>query len=259
MKLSQLFVGCAVIYLSWLGMQAIHELGHVLAAQATGGTVVRVVLHPVAISRTDVSPNPWPLVVAWGGPLLGVMGPLAFVVASRFVAIKRFDWRSYADFFAGFCLIANGAYIGLGSFERIGDAGDLLRHGSPHWLLMAFGLSAIAGGLSIWHLALKRHRMHPRDNDPSERDPQRSISGAPLRQIADLRLHGNSLPPLRTPRSKPRKSLPNQPKKRPSNRFSACLEPSSYVPRQLSCDVPTCLHEAELRYPKPGGDRSRYR
>lgn len=158
MKLSQLFVSVAVIYLSWLGMQAIHELGHVLAARATGGTVVRVVLHPVAISRTDVSPNPRPLAVAWGGPLLGAIGPLLFVVASRFVAVKRLDWRLYADFFAGFCLIANGAYIGLGSFERIGDAGDLLRHGSPQWLLLAFGVAAIAGGLSVWHLALKRHR-----------------------------------------------------------------------------------------------------
>ena len=139
-------------------MKAIHELGHVLAARATGGTVVRVVLHPVAISRTDVSPNPRPLAVAWGGPLLGVLGPMLLVVASKFVAIKRFDCRPYADFFAGFCLIANGAYIGLGSFERIGDAGDLLRHGSPPWLLPAFGVSAIAAGLLIWHLALERHR-----------------------------------------------------------------------------------------------------
>ena len=134
------------------------DLGHVLTAWATGGSVVRVVLHPVAISRTDVSPNPRPLAVAWGGPLLGVLGPLLLVIVSRFVAIKGFDWRPYADFFAGFCLIANGAYIGLGSFGRIGDAGDLLRHGSPQWLLVAFGVSAIATGLLIWHLALERHR-----------------------------------------------------------------------------------------------------
>jgi len=139
-------------------MQAIHEFGHVLTAWATGGSVVRVVLHPVAISRTDVSPNPRPLAVAWGGPLLGVLGPLLLVIVSRFIAVKRFDGRLYVDFFAGFCLIANGAYIGLGSFGRIGDAGDLLRHGSPQWLLVAFGVSAIAAGLLIWHLALERHR-----------------------------------------------------------------------------------------------------
>jgi hypothetical protein len=156
--LRRLLVCAGLVYLSWLGMQAIHEFGHVLAAWATGGNVVRVALHPVAISRTDVSPNPRPLAVAWGGPLLGVLGPLLLVGASRFVTVRRFDGRPYADFFAGFCLIANGAYIGLGSFERIGDAGDLLRHGSPQWLLVAFGVSAIAAGLLIWHLAMERHR-----------------------------------------------------------------------------------------------------
>ncbi len=166
MKFRRLLLYVALLYVSWLGMQAIHELGHVLAAWATGGDVVRVKLHPVGISRTDVSPNPRPLVVAWGGPLLGVIGPLLLVTASKFVAIKRFDWRPYADFFAGFCLIANGAYIGLGSFERIGDAGDLLRHGSPQWLLATFGLAAITGGLLIWHLALERHRKVLRGSNP---------------------------------------------------------------------------------------------
>ena len=36
-------------------------------------------------------------------------------------------WR----FFTGFCMIANGLYIAVGSFDRVGDAGDLLRHGAP--------------------------------------------------------------------------------------------------------------------------------
>jgi hypothetical protein len=46
--------------LSWLAMMAVHELGHVLHAVASGGTVVGVVLNPLEISRTDVSPNPHP-------------------------------------------------------------------------------------------------------------------------------------------------------------------------------------------------------
>ena len=33
---------------SWLGMQAIHEVGHVLGAWLTGGRVARVVLNPVS-------------------------------------------------------------------------------------------------------------------------------------------------------------------------------------------------------------------
>src|SRR4051812_8876543 len=62
--------------LCWLAMMATHELGHVLAAWLTGGTATKVVLHPLAISRTDVWPNPEPLVVVWSGPLVGVLLPL---------------------------------------------------------------------------------------------------------------------------------------------------------------------------------------
>ena len=165
-----------IAYLSWLAMQATHELGHILAAWLTGGTVERVILEPLAISRTDVSPNPSPLAVAWAGPLVGVALPLLLATLCHWrfrsprvssknsvavqVPLRRVvDPRLLANFFAGFCLIANGAYIGIGSFDRIGDAGDLLRHGSPQWLLIVFGLAAISSGLFIWHLALQRQRI----------------------------------------------------------------------------------------------------
>jgi hypothetical protein len=164
----RLLLIAVLVYLSWLAMQAIHELGHVVAAWLTGGAVVRVVIHPLAISRTDVTPNPAPLIVAWGGPIVGAAVPLLMMLVGR-------CWpsgcraRGYADFFTGFCLIANGAYIGIGSFDRVGDAGDLLRHGSPQWLLVAFGVAAISAGLFIWHRALERSRQQPRVNDPPER------------------------------------------------------------------------------------------
>jgi hypothetical protein len=54
-------------------------------------------------------------------------------------------------FFAGFCLIANGAYLGVGSFDGVGDAGDLLRHGAPVWQLWVFGLMCVPTGLWLWH------------------------------------------------------------------------------------------------------------
>jgi hypothetical protein len=111
-------------------MMAVHELGHVVGAVVTGGTVERVVLHPLAISRTDVSPNPNPVLVVWAGPLVGVLLPLALLVIFK---VGRVSLAYLSQFFAGFCLIANGAYIGVGSFARIGDAGDMLRHGSPRW------------------------------------------------------------------------------------------------------------------------------
>src|SRR6187399_1568771 len=100
-----LIVGC--LGFSWLAMQAIHELGHVIVARISGGKVQRVVLHPLTISRTDVDPNPQPLAVAWGGPIIGSVAPLLLLCCSQ--GWKR---RFLLTFFAGFCLIANGLYLG---------------------------------------------------------------------------------------------------------------------------------------------------
>ena len=134
--------------LSWFLMQPVHELGHVAGAWLTGGTVTAVVLHPLAISRTDVEPNPRPLVVAWGGPVVGVLLPLALWAAVAAVKL-RLAWL--ARFFAGFCLLANGLYIGIGSLQGIGDAGDLVRHGSPLWTLWLFGVICAPAGLAMWN------------------------------------------------------------------------------------------------------------
>jgi hypothetical protein len=60
---------------SWLGMQAVHESGHVLGAWLTGGQVARVVLNPLTISRTDVRENPKPLIVVWAGSGQGTCQP----------------------------------------------------------------------------------------------------------------------------------------------------------------------------------------
>ncbi len=134
----------------WLAMMAVHEAGHVLHAWLTGGTVERVVLHPLAISRTDVLPYPPSLVVVWGGPIWGCLIPLAVL------AIVRFAAKSHvylAAFFAGFCLIANGAYLMIGAFLPPGfdDGGVILRNGGARWQLIAFGLFTIPAGLYLWN------------------------------------------------------------------------------------------------------------
>jgi hypothetical protein len=129
-------------------MQAVHELGHVTGAWLTGGRVARVVLHPLAISRTDLAENPRPLIVVWSGPALGVLLPVA---AWAVAAWARMPGRYVLRFFAGFCLVANGAYIAGGSFDRIGDCGEMLRHGSPIWHLWAFGGAAVPAGVALWH------------------------------------------------------------------------------------------------------------
>jgi hypothetical protein len=113
----------------------------------TGGSVTRVVLYPLAISRTDVSPNPSPGVVVWAGPLAGSLLPLALLMPARLPGIGR----SMAQFFQGFCLIANGAYISLGSFDQVGDAGEMLRTGTPAGWLLLFGGITVPWGLLIWH------------------------------------------------------------------------------------------------------------
>lgn len=139
---------CATLLGSWRGMQAVHELGHVLGAWLTGGRVVRVVLHPLTISRTDLAENPHPLVVAWSGPLFGAVVPLLLWLLAASV---RLPVAFVLRFFAGFCLIANGAYLAAGAVAGIGDAGDLLRHGTPPWCLWLFGLLTLPLGLWLWH------------------------------------------------------------------------------------------------------------
>ena len=132
----------------WLWMQVVHEAGHVLGALVTGAHVERVVLHPLAISRTEVNGGSSPLVVIWAGPIVGSLLPLLIWLAADY---PRWSGAFLLRFFAGFCLVVNGAYLFGGSFDGIGDCGDLLRHGAPIWTLWLFGLVAFPLGLVLWH------------------------------------------------------------------------------------------------------------
>jgi hypothetical protein len=148
-RIDQILLIGSFIGFSWLALQAVHELGHVIGAVTTGGTVTRVVLHPCTISRTDVHPNPHALFEVWAGPIVGVLLPcviylLALALRSPGVFLFRF--------FAGFCLIANGVYIGAAWLAEGGaDAGDLLRLGASHWQLVLFGLLTVPLGFYLWH------------------------------------------------------------------------------------------------------------
>ena len=48
-RIHQVVLIVSTITASWLGMQAVHELGHILAALATGGSIANVELHPLSI------------------------------------------------------------------------------------------------------------------------------------------------------------------------------------------------------------------
>ncbi len=147
-RVYQAILICSTLVGSWLGMQLVHEMGHVLGALATGGEVTHLSLHPLAFSRTDVAHNESPGVVVWAGPVVGVLLPVAaWLIAVLAKMPGAFVWR----FFAGFCLIVNGLYIGLGSFAGVGDCGEMLRHGAEMWQLWGFGMLTVPLGLWLWH------------------------------------------------------------------------------------------------------------
>ncbi len=129
-------------------MQLLHETGHVIGALTSGGTVEQVILNPLQFSRTDLSRNPKPLYVAWSGPIFGATAPLVIVAA-----VWRYKtwWKQLVCFFAGFCLLANGLYLGVGGFITAGDANDILRFGAMLWQLVAFGAICTILGLVMWH------------------------------------------------------------------------------------------------------------
>ena len=186
-RFHQVVLIVSVLAASWMGMQAVHELGHVLGAWATGGRVAKVVWHPLTISRTDLSFNPKPLVVVWAGPVVGVLLPLAswgLAVAIRGpgVFVNRF--------FAGFCLIANGAYIAFGSFDHIGDCGTMLRHGSPIWSLWLFEAITMPIGLWLWHRQGEHFGLGPAKGQVSRAAAYRCLAASILLVVISLTFGG---------------------------------------------------------------------
>lgn len=147
-RFHQLLLVGTFLPLCWLLMQAVHEVGHIVFGLATGGTVAKVVLHPLTISRTDTLGSFHPLIVVWGGPAVGALAPLALWGIAK--AMQQ-SWSYLLQFFAGFCLIANGGYLGAGSFSGAGDAGDLTRYGSPTWSLWLFAAITFPLGLYLWN------------------------------------------------------------------------------------------------------------
>ena len=147
-RIYQLLFCISWLAFCWLAMMGVHELGHVLGGIVTGGSISRVVLRPFSISRTDLSVNPLPALVVWAGPVLGVLLPLLLWLIGR---LLRTPVVASLQFFAGFCLIANGAYITGGSLDGIGDCGVMLQTGTPLWVMWGFGILTVPAGFWFWH------------------------------------------------------------------------------------------------------------
>ena len=137
------------LYAGWLGMMVVHEAGHVFHARLSGGIVDRVDVPLLGFSQTLYSANPRPHFVAWGGAVWGCVIPLMLLAV---VVRGPRRARQAVQLFAGFCLIANGAYLGVGWTTGAGDAGELRHYGTPVWVMIAFGVTATAAGLLLWHL-----------------------------------------------------------------------------------------------------------
>jgi len=185
----QVLLAASTVGFSWLAMQVVHELGHVLHLWLTGGSVDYVILHPLAISYTHPAANPHPLAVAWGGVIWGCALPLGFHLLARLGGTGCLSARAFpagpcatacppassaegsqpstrllakpwhtararvylSAIFAGFCLIANGAYLAGDAWVRGGDGRDLIALGCPAWLLVLVGLPLIGLGLRLWN------------------------------------------------------------------------------------------------------------
>lgn len=151
-RFGPIWFSISTIVAAWLTMTAIHELGHIMHARISGARVVEVELPPHGLGHTLVHPNPRPQFVAWGGACWGCSLPLAIWLCARRWSKRRLR---LATFFAGLCLIANGAYLAAGTFigdpNGADDAHELLRHGATQWQILGFGVVASAAGLWLWH------------------------------------------------------------------------------------------------------------
>jgi hypothetical protein len=133
---------------SWYVMMAPHETGHCAAAWGSGGAITSVDIPLLGFSQTHCHVNPRPLFVAWAGPAGASLLALLLAGIAQFLPGLR---KQVLLYYGGFSLIANGLYIGLGAFERVGDCATLLNHGAQVWQLVAFGTVMTILGAFCWH------------------------------------------------------------------------------------------------------------
>ena len=120
-------------------MTTVHELGHIICGLGFGGTLTETDLLPWHLPYSFFEPDPHPLVTLWGGPILGVLIPVALAL------VIRTNWMG---FIANFCVLANGAYIAIAwaSGDRHLDTPKLLEHGAHPISIALYCLLTIGFG-----------------------------------------------------------------------------------------------------------------
>jgi hypothetical protein len=146
----RLALAALLLYACWLGMLAVHELGHAMHAWNTRGSVVSMTIPWFGFSQTLTAGTSYPRYVVWGGAEWGCGIPLLACGLALLVRGRR-GVPELLKFFTGFCLIANGLYLGLFWMGRNNDASDLVRMGESPLTLIAFGIVATVSGFYMWH------------------------------------------------------------------------------------------------------------
>ncbi len=120
-------------------MTLTHESGHILGGWLCGATLHSADLLPWHLPYSIFDPDPQPLITLWGGPILGVLIPLATAL------IIRQDW---SWFIAHFCILANGVYLATSWFlgDRYLDTPKLLDHGARPATIVIYCILTIGFG-----------------------------------------------------------------------------------------------------------------
>ena len=128
-----------LLIVSWCVMTVVHESGHLICGFACGGKVTSADLLPWHLPYSFFEPDPHQLVTLWGGPILGVMIPVAIALALR----TNWMW-----FIADFCLLANGSYLAVSwvTGDRYLDTPKLLEHGAHPFSIAIYCLLTIGFG-----------------------------------------------------------------------------------------------------------------
>ena len=134
------------IIIAFNGMVLVHEFGHVVGLWVSGGAVDYVQVSPIDFGFTARARDPHPLFVTWAGPLLGSAFPVAILLV---VIVAAPRWIVPALMLAVVAFLANGTYLAIGVFSRVGDAGDLMRRGMLAWVLVAVGAPLVGAGVYL--------------------------------------------------------------------------------------------------------------
>lgn len=131
-----------------------HECGHIIGGVAAGATLTNFDIVPWRSPYSLHSPDPYPLVTLWAGPLLGIAIPVASAALIR----RRWAW-----FIAHFCLLANGGYLALAwiSGDRSLDTLRLLDAGANPATILLYCCLTIAAGYIRFRADCLHYLTHP--------------------------------------------------------------------------------------------------